>query len=192
METFTLDPRRWQVARIVGRNPLLRRSDRIEAFVVLVALLVAMLAIPLIGVVGAVVHGARERVYAQEAYERHRVVATVTDTLLQESGTTVVQASWPIPSGERTGTLELLTPAKTGQTVDIWVDKDGKSTLPPTPGWHAVADAAGVAMVSLLLVAFVMTSLLGAVYSRLNRVRDAAWEREIRSLVEDGGRTNRQ
>ncbi|MEE6179727.1 Rv1733c family protein [Mycobacterium sp. 050134] len=192
METFTLDPRRWQIARIVGRNPLLRRSDRVEAFVVLVALVVAMLAVPLTGVVGAVVHGARERVYAQEAHERHRVVATVTDTLLQESGTAVVQARWPVPPGERTGTLELFTPVKAGQTVDIWIDRDGNSVLPPTPGWHAVTDAAGVVTVTLLFVAFAMTSALAVVYSRLNRMRDAAWEREIRSLVEDGGRTNWQ
>ncbi|WP_374022549.1 hypothetical protein [Mycobacterium sp. HNNTM2301] len=37
MDTFTFNPRRWRLARVFDRNPLLRRSDRIEALVVLVA-----------------------------------------------------------------------------------------------------------------------------------------------------------
>ncbi len=192
METLTLDPRRWRIARIAGRNPLLRRTDRVEALVVLVALLASLLAIPLTGVVGAAVYGARERLYIQEANERHRVTATVTDALLEDSGTTVVQAKWPGPAGERTGTLELATSAKAGQLFEIWVGKDGKAAFPPTPRWHAVLDAFGVAGVALLIVGFALASLVAAVCSRLNRARDAAWEREIRSLVEDGGRTNRQ
>lgn len=31
MDTFTLDPRCWRIGRIFGRNPLIRRADRIEA-----------------------------------------------------------------------------------------------------------------------------------------------------------------
>ncbi len=61
METFTLDPRCWRIARIFGRNPLLPRADRIETLVVLVALVVSLLAIPIAGVVGGVTYGARDR-----------------------------------------------------------------------------------------------------------------------------------
>ena len=77
METFTLDPRCWRIGRIFGRNPLIRRADRIGALVMLVTLAVSLVAIPVIGVVGAVVYGARDSRYAQEARERHTVVATV-------------------------------------------------------------------------------------------------------------------
>ena len=45
---------------------------------------------------------------------------------------------------------------------------------------------------ALLCVCFALASFVAVVYARLNRVRDAAWERGIRSLVEDGGRSNRQ
>jgi hypothetical protein len=192
METFTLDPSRWRVARIVGRNPLLRRTDRIEALAVLLALVASLAVIPLSGVVGAVAYGTRERLYGQEAQERHRVVATVFEVVFEDSGTTVVQARWPVASGEGTGAVQLTRTVKTGETADIWVDREGKPSLPPTPTWHAVIDAVGMAGVALLLAAFAMTCLLAGVYARLNRTRDAAWEREIRSLVEDGGRTNRQ
>jgi hypothetical protein len=190
METFTLDPRRWRVARIVGRNPLLRRSDRIEAFVVLLALVASLAVIPLAGVVGAVAYGTRERLYSQEAQERHRVVATVSEVIIEDSGTTVVQARWPTASGEQTGAVQLTHTVKAGETADIWVDWDGKPSFPPTPTWHAVIDAVGMAGVALLVAAFAISSLMAALYARLNRTRDAAWEREIRSLVE-GGRTNR-
>ncbi len=192
METFTLDPRRWRIARIVGRNPLLRRSDRIEALVVLLSLTAMLLTIPLTGVVGAAFYSARERFYIQEAHERHRVTATVTDTLLDGSGASVVRAKWTAPAGECTGTLQLATPAKVGQTFGIWVGKDGNAAFPPTPKWHAVFDAVIMAGVALLIVCSALASLVAIVYSRLNRARDAAWERGIRSLVEDGGRSNRQ
>ncbi|WP_156685568.1 Rv1733c family protein [Mycobacterium sp. Marseille-P9652] len=189
METFTLDPRRWRVARIVGRNPLLRRTDRVEALVVLAALLASIALVPVSGVVGAVTYGHRQHVYIQEAHERHRVLATVSEVLVVESGTTVVQARWPVASGERGGPVQLARLAKPGETEEIWVDRDGKPALPPTPAWHAVIDAVGMAGVAVLLGAFVMTSLMAAAYARLNRVRYAAWDRDLRSLVE--GRTNR-
>jgi hypothetical protein len=125
METFTLDPRCWRVGYIFGRNPLIRRTDRIEALVMLVTLVVLLLAIPTAGVAASVVYGARDRHHAQEARERHAVVATVTDIGFSGSGTTVVQARWPVADGERTGPLELATAAKVGDRTEIWVDKDG-------------------------------------------------------------------
>jgi hypothetical protein len=192
METFTLDPRCWRIGRIFGRNPLLRRADRIEALVTLVALVVSLIAIPVTGVVGATTHDARERIYAQEASERHAVVATVAYTGIDGAVRTYVQARWPVAAGERTGSLELSTAAKVGDRTEIWVDEDGNLVDPPTPAWHAVGDAVAAAEATLLIVGIAMTSLLLGVRSRLDRARDAQWEREIRCLQEDGGRTNQR
>jgi hypothetical protein len=190
METFTLDPRCWRISRIFGRNPLLRRTDRIEALVMLAALVVSLIVIPVTGVAGAVVYDARHSRYAQEARERHAVMATVTDARVDGSGTTVVQATWPVAAGERTGSLELTTAAKVGDRTEIWVDKAGNSVARPTPPWQAVGDALATAMATFLLVGGGMTSLAVGVRSRLDRARDAQWERELRCLQEDGGRTN--
>jgi hypothetical protein len=193
METFTLDPRSWLIGRVFGRNPLLRRTDRIEALTTLVVLAVSLIAIPVAGVVGDEVYGARYHVYAQEAGARHTVMATVTDTsptLGADSGTIVVQARWPVAAGERAGTFEHRAPVKLGDRIEMWVDKDGNPVRPPTPTWHAVGDAVGTAMAVLLILAVAMASLVTGVHSRLDRVRDAEWEREIRCLQEDGGRTN--
>ena len=72
----------------------------------------------------------------------------------------------------------------------IWVDKDGDPVAPPTPTWHAVGDAYGIALAILMFVGVTMTSFVTGVRSRLDRARVAQWDREIRCLQEDGGRTN--
>ncbi len=184
MQTFTLDPGSWRSARIFGRNPLLRRSDRIEALVMLVALLVSLIAIPVAGVVGLVTYGARDRVYMQEAHERHPVLATVGDTWVEDLGVTVVQAKWPAAAGERVGPLQLTGRVKTGDRVEIWVDKRGDPVVPPTPAWLAVGEGVGIAVVTALAVGVGMAAVVAAVRSRLDRARDAAWERDIRCLAE--------
>ena len=184
METFTLDPRCWRIVRIFGRNPLLRRADRIEALVMLVALVASLVAIPVAGVVGGVTYGARDRLYTQEAHERHRVMATVTDARVEDLGITVVQAKWPVAAGQRTGALQLSDQVKAGESVEIWVDKDGNPVVPPTPAWLAVGEAVGMAAVTLLAVGVGMAAVVAAVRSRLDRARDAAWEREIRCLAD--------
>lgn len=184
METFTFDPRRWRIGHVFGRNPLLRRTDRIEALAMLVALVASLVAIPIAGVIGTMTYGARDRLYTQEAHERHRVMATVADTLVEDWGMTVVQAKWSLPAGDRTGPLVLTAPVKTGDSVEIWVDKDGDPVIPPTPTWLAVVEAVGTAAVALLAVGVGLAALVAVVRSRLDRVRDAAWERDIRCLAE--------
>nr|WP_247649761.1 hypothetical protein [Mycobacterium ulcerans] len=96
METFKLDPRDWWIARIVGRNPLLRRADRVEALVVLIALAASLVAIPVAAVLGAVVFNARADQYAEQAQVRHPVTAEVTGTTRNpNTEAVVVQVRWP-------------------------------------------------------------------------------------------------
>ena len=156
----------------------------------MVALVGTLIAVPIVGVAGATVYSARERLYAQEAHERHAVVAKVADSAIDGSGWTYTQASWPVATGERTGSLQLNTAAKVGERIGIWVDEDGNPVAPPTPTWHAVGDAVATAEATLLIVGVAMTSLIAGVRSRLDRARDAQWEYEIRYLQEDGGRRN--
>jgi hypothetical protein len=190
MDTFTLDPRCWRIGRIFGRNPLICRADRIEAVVTLVALIVSLVAIPVAGVAAMLVYDLRDSRYAQEAHERHNVAATVLETETDGAGSTVVQARWPVAAGERTGPLQLTREAKVGQHIEIWVDTGGDPVAPPTPTWHAVGDAYGTALAILLSVGVTMTSFVTGVRSRLDRACDAQWDREIRCLQDDGGRTN--
>ncbi|GAA2777033.1 hypothetical protein [Mycolicibacterium pallens] len=58
MQTFTLTTGRW-LQRLIGRNPIVRGSDRLEAGALVVVLIVALLALPLAGAVGTAVFDAR-------------------------------------------------------------------------------------------------------------------------------------
>ena len=192
MDTFTLDPRCWRIGRIFSRNPLLRRTDRIEALVMLVALVVSLVAIPVAAAVGIAVYDLRDSRFAQEGRDRHTEVAAVLETETEGARSTVVQARSPATAGERTGLIQLTTQAKVGDRIEVWVDKDSNPVAPPTPTWHAVGDAYGATMATLLFVAVTMISFVTGVCSRLDRERNAQWERELRCLEEDGGRTNQR
>lgn len=154
MEMYTLDPRCWKIFRVFGRSPLLRRCDRIEALVALVAIAVSLAAIPVAGLAGSVVYTARDRQYAQEALTRHVLV------------TTAVAAGQP----------------EADQRLQTWVDSDGNPVPPPTPAHRAVIGAIAVGVAILLGTTVAMSVLLGATRWRVDRVRDAQWEREIRCL----------
>lgn len=192
METFTWDPHRWLIARVVGRNPLLRPTDRLEALVVLVAIVAALAAVPVAGVVGAATYGTRERLYAQQAHGRHPARAQVTEAHPGALGGTVTRVRWAVTGGERhSATLGLAAAVKPGEAVDIWVDGAGNLTAPPAPGWHAVGAAAGAVVLTLLIASAALALLVAAVIHQLDRSREARWERDLRVLVDDGGRTNR-
>ena len=55
MLTFTLDPRRWPLMCAFWRNPLVHVTDRLEALVILLAIVVSLLAAPVAGAVGTAV-----------------------------------------------------------------------------------------------------------------------------------------
>lgn len=192
MESFRIDPRCWQIARLFGRNPLLRRADRIEVVVILIALVVSLCALPVAGIAGSVVYGLRHSQYEREANQRHAVVATVTATGIDRVDPSVVEASWPVASGDRHGPIELTTGAKPGQHVRIWIDETGNPADPPTPTWQALSGAAGTVLAIALVVGAGAASLVAGSRLRLDRARDAQWDYEIRCFQDDGGRANQR
>src|SRR6476659_10380229 len=65
LETFTVRLPRWPIFGLFGRNPLLRASDRIEALVMALTVMVSLLAVPVAAAVGTAVHASRGDVSAQ-------------------------------------------------------------------------------------------------------------------------------
>jgi hypothetical protein len=86
MQTFTIGLGRGWWVRLLGRNPLVRTSDRIEVMVLALAVLLTVVAVPIAGAIGTFVYDAHTRVYAEEAHTRHQVTATAI-----EDGTVVAQ-----------------------------------------------------------------------------------------------------
>jgi hypothetical protein len=186
--------RGWWIARAFGSNPLLRRSDRIEASVIVIAISVVLLAAPFAAAVGTDVYGSHGRLYAQQARERHPISATVNqfDIVIATPhiAVTVVRATWTVAGRERTEWFRFDHPVNVGDRIGIWVDKDGNRVGPPAPTWQAVTDALGAGTGIWLSMVLAASAAVAATRSVLNRLRHAQWEREITSWA-DGGRAGR-
>lgn len=192
MELFIVDPRCWRIARIFGRNPLLRRTDRLEAMAAVIAAVALLIAVPIASIAGTVVYGALHSKYLQEASERHAVVATVSSTGIDANDHSIVLASWPAARGGRSGPIGLTRDAEVGQHVRIWIDDNGNRADAPTPAWRAVTVALGTVVAIVLASGIATAASVNRMRSWLNRARDDQWDREIRCFLENGGRTNQR
>jgi Flp pilus assembly protein TadB len=184
---------RWRLAQALGRNPLVRASDRIEVAVMAVAVAVSLAAMPIAGAIGTAVHDEQSRVYAAERQDRQRVAAATTeDSAASPKGPdAVVQARWQVGDVENAGAYTWDSPAKDGTSTDIWVDRQGRHVSAPAPSWQAGVDAVGAAAGFWLSVTAAAALLIALVRRCLKHARYAGWNRDIASLVHDGGRTNR-
>jgi hypothetical protein len=188
----------WWVLRVCGRNPLVRRIDRLELLIVALGILVVVVAAAFAGALGTAVHDARSRVYIAQAQTRHTVTARAIDDStivfgVDDNTATRVNARWQVNGTEHTGSLNWDHAVKTGDPLTIWVDRDGNRVDAPTPISQAGVDAVAVAYVAWQSVVLAAAVLICWGRSRLDRRRDSAWERDIRCLIDDdGGRTNRK
>jgi hypothetical protein len=196
MQRFSLDPSRSRTIRALGGNPLLRTSDRIEALVVLAAVVVALIAAPIAGAAGTAAHDARSRAYTEQAQHRHLVTATVTNpggtTVRPYLISSVAQVRWRTDGIDHVGAVPRDEPTKAGDRVDVWVDDRGDVTSSPGTALRAVVDSFGIALALWLGAVAAAAAVVAFARYWLNRARRAEWDREIGILVgHDGGRTNR-
>lgn len=200
MDNFTFGAARGWALRLFGRHPLVRVSDRIEAFATAFAVVVAVLAIPVVGAVGTSVHDARARVYAEQAATWHQVTATAsqdsTAIVRPNTITFVVRARWNASGTNHDSTISWPTSAKAGDRTSIWVDAGGEAVDGPAVPGRAGVDAVGAAVSLWLGIVLAVSGLAFVVRWRLNRARFAAWDRALQASVDgdsadDGGRPNR-
>jgi hypothetical protein len=203
MQAFSLRHRSRWIARAFGRNPLLRWTDRMEACVIVFAILVVLAATPVCAAAGVGVYRSHARLYAEQSVARHSVTATVVETgprphQPRSTGITVL-AMWLVAAdGARGGEVEVahtgwLTrdrAVSAGGRIDIWVDDAGAPVAPPTPPSQAGLDAVGFGAGIWLLGALGLTAAVGMVRSPLNRIRRVQWEGDIKGFT-DGQRSNR-
>jgi hypothetical protein len=176
--------RRWWILRACSRNPLVRAIDRLELLVIAMGFAVALVAAAYAGALGTAVYDARSRVYIAQAQTTHAVTGTATE---DGTATAANAARWQ----GRTGWLRDRS-VKTGDPLTIWVDRNGNPVDAPAPTSRAGVEAVGVALAAWQTVIIVVAAGARWTHSRLDRRRDAVWERDIQSLIEDdGGRTNR-
>ncbi|GAS86468.1 Rv1733c family protein [Mycolicibacterium brisbanense] len=193
METFTLNAGTW-IRRLATRGPLVRTSDRIEAAVGFLVLVLVLLAMPVAGAIGTTAYDTRVHEYAAQRLTTHRVDAVTTDasapSKMRNQDAFVTPVQWQFAGKQHIDTVRTPVRLKPGDHKSVWVDGAGNRTVAPLTDRDAAIDAAGIAIVSWLAVAGVGATLLVVVHNRVDRRRYAGWDRELEDLA-DNGRTNR-
>jgi len=180
-------------ARRLGfdRNPLRRRTDRIEAVIRLATLILLLVAVPIVtlAVSRQADHLALRQAHAQQVAD-HQVTAVLLrqapPTGVPDPYTsiqmTLVLARWR-PPGQPARSGQVLAPAgaRAGSTVQIWVDASGAVTGPP-PGQRVIAGDVCIAAVTTCLVTVLLVLGSSALAQRaLDRRQLRAWDAEWRT-----------
>lgn len=180
-------------ARRLGfdRNPLRRRTDRIEAAIRLATMVLLLVAVPIAAIVAGQLtdHLALRDAHAQQGAEHE-----VTAVLLRQARAAVVPdpyasvqltyvlARWQPPGKPpRSGQVLALAGARAGSTVAVWIDGSGALASPP-PGHRDIVGDVTVAAITTCLAASLLVLGSNALALRvLDRRRLRAWDAEWRA-----------
>jgi hypothetical protein len=180
-------------ARRLGfdRNPLRRRTDRIEAAVRLATMILFLVAVPIAAIIAGqeADHLALRQVHAQQAAEHE-----VTAVLLQPAQATEVLdpytsvqmtmalARWQPPGRPpRSGEVLATAGARAGSTVTVWTDASGAVTSPPPDHRVIVGDVCIAAVVTCLVASVLVLGFNVLARRALDRRRLSAWDAEWRA-----------
>lgn len=194
METFELRMPRGPLGRLFDGNRLIRRSDRIEAAVLALVLAISLVAAPFAAAMGTAVYDSHRQAIVQQAANRHIVTATVTDGHaapemqpaprigVVPSETKQVEARWSAAGVDHSGTVPAPSTAKTGDSIDIWVDQSGEHVGAPPSGSRAAVDGATTAVAIWLGISAAAATLFAVTRAACNRIRLARWDHDIDRL----------
>ncbi|MFD9792850.1 hypothetical protein ACFWXK_18070 [Streptomyces sp. NPDC059070] len=186
------------------KNPLRRRTDVVEAWVALVALVVMAFASPVLGgICGAVTDRALQRSAAREQRTRHATTAVVVheahdrakpaqvDGVGSREGRVRVVANWTAYDGSlRTGTVSApRRSAPPGSTFRMWTDDRGQRTSRPLDSTTAHAHAVFAGIGATLAAAALIEGIRRLVVWRMVRRRYARLDRSWARYGPDWGRT---
>jgi hypothetical protein len=185
-----LGVRRWR------HNPLRRATDRHEAWLALVALLLMLLAAPALGWAGgSLTDEALLRTVRDQHAERHATTAVVVSPaagpprfgndpeapVAERAAHTWVSATWRAPDGTaRKGTVSTASKdTAPGSRVRIWTDDEGHPAPRPmdlpTAHTHAVLAGIGVSLIAAGLIEAARRIVVWRMMQRRYIRLDRAW-----------------
>ncbi|MEV6548313.1 hypothetical protein AB0M57_06330 [Streptomyces sp. NPDC051597] len=185
------------------QNPLCRRTDLVEAWVALVALVLMLVAAPVLGgLCGAVSDHALQRTAAREQRQRHPTTAVVVGAAHDRGaradaegvggreGRVRVVATWTAHDGTaHTGTVAApRRAAPVGSTFRMWTDDRGIRTGRPLDSTTAHAHAVFAGLGAAAAAAGLVEAVRRLVVWRLMRRRYARLERAWAGYGPDWGR----
>ncbi|MFE5614805.1 hypothetical protein [Streptomyces sp. NPDC056524] len=187
------------------RNPLCRTTDRVEAWVALVAVALLVLAVPAAGwISGTRTDDSLQRAVQAQTRQRPATTARVLrladapapgmqspDSAGEQPARRAVVATWTAPDGtSRTGTVatrrELSDP---GDTFQLWTDLDGRPVTAPMRPETARAHATIVGLLAAALAAVFVEAARRLVVRRLTHRRYRHLDRAWAKAGPDWGRT---
>ncbi len=173
------------------RNPLRRRTDRIEAVIRLATVILLLVTVP----IAAIVAGREaDQLTLRQAHAQQAAEHEVTAVLLQRAQATggpdpytSVQLTYVLarrqPPGQPPRAGQVLAPAgaPAGSTVAVWIDASGAIASPP-PDHREIAGDVCVAAIIASMVAILLLLESNALARRvLDRRRLNAWDAEWRA-----------
>jgi hypothetical protein len=175
-----------------GRNALARRSDRVQAALLIAVVVVGLSAIPFAAAVASGKYAQQTRISVQQTSSRHLATATLLGdgAAVEASGRasaagTSTAATWPLPDGTlRTGTVSAGQGTLAGQTVPIWIDSAGNPVAAPLSADAVDIVAVGVGLGLWLGLCLALASLYLLTRYGLDRARSAQWQRDWALLEE--------
>ncbi|WP_206509203.1 hypothetical protein C5142_19145 [Rhodococcus sp. BGS-1C] len=177
-----------------SRNPLLRRSDRIQSRVRAMTFTLLALMLPLSVWLAASTMSAQQDRVAEQQLSRHSVTAVTTTEARADAAAaptefgaqTVasVDATWTF-RGDHDGqvTAEVGTPA--GTEIAIWVDDSGERSLPPITSTDVLVATTFIGFGSFFAVGTLLMGTYAAVRFRLDAEREAEWDRAIKNFLDE-------
>jgi hypothetical protein len=174
-----------RVARRLGldHNPLRRRSDLVEAWLLPAAVAVFLVLSPLlVGAASAWVHN--ENAAAQQAERSwHRVPAVLLEAvpgpLMSDNGANTwimwIRARWTADGQRHVGQVPAAAGTSAGSTVSVWLDRAGHVQAPPLNAFQIRDRVVLAAVVALSALAVFLTAVTLIGRWLLDRRRLAGW-----------------
>jgi hypothetical protein len=165
------------------RNPLRRRSDVVEAWIVLAAWVIALVGSVLAGLVAA---SAVDRNLAQQRVQRHPVSAVVTANVTPDpsaqsldGGHAWATVSWKAPDGSTHQARTAVPPgAAEGTRVTVWTDGKGRPVTKPMSGGDAAFQSAWTGVLVAMATAGAVAGCTQLARARLEHRRLNQWAEE--------------
>jgi hypothetical protein len=189
------NPCRWWNVRTLGRHPLTRRVDRLQAWAVVAGIVLLIVAAHQAAGYSDTAYAERSQTLAAEAATHHPVEATALSASTSVakgpvSAETLVypdHVQWFANNATHDEVVNVDHPVRAGERVGIWLDDKGKVTTSPPSNDVAHADAIGMAAVLWLLCLAAVAAALVILRRVFDRARHRGWDRDLRLLVDNGG-----
>lgn len=184
-------------ARAIGSNALVRRTDRVQALLVLFAFAVSVLAVPYSADARSSYYTEAVRTIDSEIAARHQVdavaIADSTTSLNRYSSVTSVQARWVANATPRTGVVQPGRIVQSGDHFPMWLDTDGNLVEAPRDASAASRNATAASVSLWLSIAAACATLVlvsGLAFNRHHRHR---WDRDLQQFAgNDEGHADRR